>query len=127
MVLSRACLLADRLDDLGVLVTDVDVDQLRGEVEIAVAVVVPQIAALGPGNGDGREQRLRRPRVEDVGLVELDDTATLLGVRGGVLSVGSCRALYERPTPRAPPESTTFSMRADGSLCVQALSRGADW
>ena len=39
-------LLLDRGDDLRVLVADVDVDQLRGEVEVAVAVVVPDVGAL---------------------------------------------------------------------------------
>src|ERR671929_169313 len=39
-------LLLDRGDHLRVLVADRDVDELRGEVEISVAVVVPEVAAL---------------------------------------------------------------------------------
>ena len=40
-------LVLDRRDDLRVLVADVDVDELGGEVEVALAVVVPEVAALG--------------------------------------------------------------------------------
>ena len=60
-------------DDLRVLVPDVDVDELRGEVEVAPSVVVPEVAALRPGHGDGVDRALHRPRVEDVLLRVLDD------------------------------------------------------
>ena len=62
-------LLLDRRHQLGVLVADVDVDELAGEVEVAVALVVPEPRPLGPGDDDRVERRLRRPRVEDVGPV----------------------------------------------------------
>ena len=44
-------LLLDGLHDLRVLMADVDVDELTGEVEVAIAVVVPEVAALGSGDG----------------------------------------------------------------------------
>ena len=62
-------LLLDRRHQLGVLVADVDVDELAGEVEVAVALLVPEPRPLGPGDDDRVERRLRRPRVEDVGAV----------------------------------------------------------
>ena len=68
-----AGLLLDRRDHLRVLVTDVDVDQLRGEVEVAVAVVVPDVAPLGACHDHRRDQRLGGPGVEDVCAVELVD------------------------------------------------------
>jgi hypothetical protein len=36
-----------------VLVADRDVDELRREVEVALAVVVPEVAALAAGDGIG--------------------------------------------------------------------------
>src|SRR5215213_9606245 len=66
-------LLLDRRDDLRVLVADRDVDELRREVEIAVALVVPEMPALGAGHGQGIDLPLHRPRVEDVPLRVLDD------------------------------------------------------
>ena len=77
-------LLLDRGDDLRVLVTDVDVDQLAGEVEVAGAVVVPDVGPLGPGDGQRVERGLGAPRVEDVRAVEGDDLGTAGGVRGGL-------------------------------------------
>jgi hypothetical protein len=62
-----------RRDDLGVLVADRNVDELRGEVEVPVSVVVPEIAALSAGHGERRDLVLHRPRVQDVLLVELLD------------------------------------------------------
>ena len=62
-------LLLDRRHELGVLVADVDVDELAGEVEPGSPALVPEPRAEGPGDDDGVEQRLRRPRVEDVGAV----------------------------------------------------------
>src|SRR6266540_933620 len=66
-------LLLDRRDDLGVLVADRDVDELGGEVEVPLAVVVPEIAAFRARNRDGVDRVLHRPRVEDVALRILDD------------------------------------------------------
>jgi hypothetical protein len=59
-------LLLDRRDDLRMLVPDVGVDELRREVEIALAVVVPEVAALGARDRDRVDRVLHRPRVEDV-------------------------------------------------------------
>ena len=53
-------LLLDRRDDLRVLVADVDVDELRREVEVALAVVVPEVPALGARDRD-RVDRVSAP------------------------------------------------------------------
>ena len=65
----HAGLLLDGGDELGVLVADVDVDQLAGEVEVAGAVLGPEPAALGAGDHQRGEAALRAPGVEDVGPV----------------------------------------------------------
>ena len=62
-------LFLDRGDEPRVLMTDVDVDELRAEVEVALVVVVPEIRAPGPGDRQGVDQLLRRPRMKDVGAV----------------------------------------------------------
>ena len=74
-------LLLDRRDDLRMLVTDVDVDELRREIEVALAVVVPEVAALGSRDRDRVDRVLHRPRVEDVVLRVRDDLATQVRVR----------------------------------------------
>ena len=51
----------------------VDVDELRGEVEIAVAVVVPEVAALGVRDRHRADRALHRPAVEHVLLVQVAD------------------------------------------------------
>ena len=48
-----AGLLLDRGDQLGVLVADVEVDELGGEVEVAVAVLVPEPAPSPPATTSG--------------------------------------------------------------------------
>src|SRR2546429_575886 len=63
-------LFLDRRDDLRVLVADRDVDELRGEVEVAVALGIPEVAALAAGDHGRVELVLHRPGVEDVLLVE---------------------------------------------------------
>jgi len=54
-------------------VADRDVDELGGEVEVALAVVVPEVAPLGARDGDGVDLVLHRPGVEDVALRVLYD------------------------------------------------------
>src|SRR5262245_9285272 len=54
-------------------VPDRDVDELRREVEVALGVVVPEVAALGAGDRDRVDRILHRPRVEDMALRVLDD------------------------------------------------------
>ena len=73
-------LLLDRGDDLRVLVPDRDVDELRGEVEVAVPVVVPEPAALGARDRQRVDLVLHRPGVEDVLLVELPDPLPELAI-----------------------------------------------
>jgi hypothetical protein len=58
--------LLDGRDELGVLVADVDVDELAGEVEVLGAVLGPEVAALGAGDDRRVQSALRAPRVEDV-------------------------------------------------------------
>ena len=78
-------LLLDRRHQLGVLVADVDVDELAGEVEEAVAPVVPEARSLGAGDderveawpapttsgrrGHGRRRRPASVRVAMAGAV----------------------------------------------------------
>src|SRR5439155_7291024 len=59
---------------------DVDVDELRGEVKVALPVVVPEVASFGSGDCDRVDRVLRRPRVEDVLLRILDDPCAEVGV-----------------------------------------------
>ena len=59
----------DGLDHLGVLVAEVGVHQLRREVEVAVAVLVPEPRTLGAGHDERVERALGRPGVEDVGPI----------------------------------------------------------
>ena len=72
-------LLDDGGDHLGVLVTEVEVHELRREVEPAVAVVVPHLATGPAGEGHRVDQVLCRPGVEDVGPIG----SRYLGVGGG--------------------------------------------
>ena len=58
--------LLDRGDELRVLMPDVDVDQLAGEVEVLSAVVGPEVAAFGASDDDGVQCALRAPRMEHV-------------------------------------------------------------
>ena len=66
-------LLDDAGDDLGVLVPEVGEDELAGEVEVALAVVVPDGAALTAGDGERGKRALGRPGVEDPGSVSGGD------------------------------------------------------
>ena len=71
-------LLLDRRNDLRMAVADRHVHELRGEVEVALAVVVPEVAALGAGDGNRVDCVLHRPGVEDELLrVRLDLRAQL--------------------------------------------------
>ena len=58
--------LLDRGDELGVLVADVDVDQLGGEVEVLLPLVVPEVRAAGVCDGQRVDLGLRGPGVENV-------------------------------------------------------------
>jgi hypothetical protein len=62
-------LLLDGGHELRVLVADVDVDELAGEVEVALALVVPEARPLGTDDDERVQRRLGRPRVEHVGPV----------------------------------------------------------
>ena len=84
-------LLDDAGDDLGVLVPEVGEDELAGEVEVALAVVVPDGAALTAGDGERGKRALGRPGVEDPGSVG----------GGDVLQEVMARSA---PSPDAPDE-----------------------
>ena len=80
-------LFLDRRHQLGVLVADVDVDQLAGEIEVAGAVVGPEVAALGARDHGGVERALGAPRMEHVG------TVVRIGIGGmGVEDAHGCDA-----------------------------------
>ena len=64
-------LLLDRRDHLWMLVADVQVHELRGEVEVALPVVVPEPDPLAAGDRQRLDLRLDRPRMEDVLAVVL--------------------------------------------------------
>ena len=81
-------LLLDRRDDLRMLVADVDVDELRGEVEVALPVVVPERAAFRPGDRDRVDRVLHRPGVEDELLCVGDDVRAEIRVDLGDRHVG---------------------------------------
>src|SRR5690606_36895176 len=65
----------------GVLVADVRVDERAGEVEIAPAVVVPEVRPLRPGDGERVDELLRGPGVEHMGTVGGLHCGAGLGVR----------------------------------------------
>ena len=69
IVHSRSALLLDRGHETGVLVPDVQADRLGAEVEVVLAVVVPETTAPAAGHGDRVELRLNRPGVENMGAV----------------------------------------------------------
>jgi hypothetical protein len=64
-------LLLDRGDDRGVLVANVDVHQLRGEVHVGRAILVGDVDALRVAHHHGVDRRLRGPGVKDRGLLSL--------------------------------------------------------
>src|SRR5262249_11417965 len=70
----------DRGDHLGMPVADRDVHELRGEVEVALPVVVPEVAPLRARDRDRVDRVLHGPRVEDVALCVLDDLLAQLGI-----------------------------------------------
>ncbi len=72
----------DGSNDGGVLVADVGVDQLGGEVEVLVAVAVPHMGALGRGDDHRIQEVLGGPGVEDVLAVQLVGAAGRPGVPG---------------------------------------------
>ena len=59
-------LLLDRGDHLRMPVADRDVDELGGEVEVALALVVPEVAPLGARDRDRVDRVLHRPGMEHV-------------------------------------------------------------
>ena len=66
-------LFLNSLDDVWVLMADICEHQLGTEVDVLVAVAVPHQRALRSGHDHRRDPRLGRPRVKDMGAVELVD------------------------------------------------------
>ncbi len=62
-------LLFDRSHQLGVLVADVDVDELAGEIEVASAVLRPEVAPLGARHHRRVQRALGAPGMEDVSAI----------------------------------------------------------
>ena len=72
-VSERFGLARDRLDDAGVPMADVHAHELAVEVQVALAVGVVEVDALGPEHRYRRDLRLRCPVVEGVAPRPLDD------------------------------------------------------
>ena len=79
-------LLPDRRHHLGVLVSDVGVHQLAGEVQVCGALEIPDPAPLPGFEHQWGPSRLSAPRVKDVGNIKIEG----FGVR-----------ISHRPQPRA--------------------------
>src|SRR4029077_21232564 len=90
-------------DELRVLVTDRDVDELGREVEGRVAVVVPEMSALGGCDRVRVESVLHRPGVEDVALCVGLDLPAELGVS---LDRGHGARLTDMPETVDAPSAT---------------------
>ena len=74
------CLGRDCGYDGGVLVADVCVDQLGREVQILVALTVPDVGSLGRGDHHGVQEVLGGPGMEDVLAVQFVRPAGAFGV-----------------------------------------------
>ncbi len=64
------------------LVADVHVDELTGEIQVPASVEIPDRRAASTRDREPGERTLRRPRVEDVGAVELLGKVAVCGVEG---------------------------------------------
>jgi hypothetical protein len=63
-----------------VVVADVGVHQLAGEIQVAVAVVVPEIRALGGRDRQRLQRLLRGPGMKDVRPVHRVDMRAEVGI-----------------------------------------------
>ena len=102
--------LLDRGDEARVLVPEVDVDQLRAEVQVPVAVEVPHPRALGAGDRHRVDLGLRGPGVEDVPPV----------VREG--RVGGAVVGAHHPTVSRRPRNTQPRVPGWRYLCAQGCA-----
>jgi hypothetical protein len=75
-------LLLDRSHQLGVLMADVEVDQLTGEIEVARAVLGPEVAALGTGEHHRVQRALGTPGMEDMSAI-VGERILRMGVEHG--------------------------------------------
>src|SRR5258707_1023627 len=121
-------LILDRLDDLRVLVPDVEVDELRREVEVALPVVVPEVAALGAGDSDRVDRALDRPGVENVFLWVGADLGPgvwfcFCGGHAAALRPVSSRGSNGEPPPLRRPGQAAIPSGAD-ALLYQAKASG---
>ena len=112
-------------------VADRNVDELRCEVEVALAVVIPEVAALGTRYGNGVDRVLYRPGIEDVTLCVLDDLAARLKVMEAEVEDLRARASIfrrEAPSPAIVRQSfaqrwRTFRARASASEPTEREAR----
>ena len=91
----RARLAPHRLDQARMLVPEVEVDDLGGEVEVPATAVVPEPASLAAGHAQRVQAALRAPGVDDVLAVHV---RTLSRPRGACTA-----AALALPAARAPP------------------------
>src|SRR5690606_23061521 len=115
--------LLDRRHEAWVLVADVDVDQLAGQVEETTALVVPEVGTLPAGERQRVHGTLGRPGRQDVAPGELADVRlapgvcdsrhrrTLLGTHGGAPGTGAGR-MGPRWTQRSTPPTPTSPTRS---------------
>ena len=109
---------------LGVLVTDVDVHQLTGEVEVTLAALVPEPTALGTGHHDGADEALGRPRMEHVGAVVGE------GVGGAGVEHGHVVSLFVTGASEQSAICDRTMIDASHSRspwCVVSLLRSSAW
>jgi hypothetical protein len=63
----------DGLDYFRVVVTDVDIDKLRGPVKITLAVTVPEVYPIAPRHRDGVPSGLGLPAYKRVLTILVED------------------------------------------------------
>jgi hypothetical protein len=113
-------LLLNRGDQLGVLMTDVDVHQLAREVEVSLAVLVPEPAALGAGDDDRADHPLGRPRVEHVGAIVGES------LRGAGVEHGHGVSLFVTTTTEQIVVCDR-TMKVGGDAWCHSLLRSSAW
>ena len=64
-------LLLNGRNQFRMLMSDIDIDELTREVEVLLARLIPEVAALGLSDNDRADQALSRPRVEHMCAIAL--------------------------------------------------------
>ena len=80
MLRSDSCefgsLILNRFNDLGMLEADVGEYQLAGEIQVLVALVIPEVTTFSPSHRHWADLGLGRPRVENVSAIKVKDLFT---------------------------------------------------